>query len=291
MTYKEYHEELLDRLKKVYTEDESQAYLARIISAASQGSKNDWLYIFPELEVPASVIQKIDADIQLVLSGYPIQYVEEVVPFAGLEIAVNSSVLIPRPETEELAAIVKSDILYPPARILDIGTGSGVLALALKNFWPLSEVFAWDVSEDALSIAQQNAERNSLSVHFEIKDILGDHGQLMAPMDADFFDIIISNPPYVLESEKSDMSVNVLEYEPHIALFVSDEDGDVFYRAIIDLAAQILKPTGKVYLECNPKTIQQVREYATQKKFQTHLMNDMFGMQRFLVLSSFSDDQ
>ena len=157
----------------------------------------------------------------------PIQYILGETEFYGLKIKVNPSVLIPRPETEELVQWITKSKLPVNARILDIGTGSGCIALALKSLLKNAEVFGVDVSENALDVARQNAIGNSLDVVFFQSDILK-----WKECEWKIYDVIVSNPPYIMESEKQQMHANVLEYEPANALFVNDNDPLVFYRAI-----------------------------------------------------------
>ncbi|MDR1517904.1 MAG: peptide chain release factor N(5)-glutamine methyltransferase [Dysgonamonadaceae bacterium] len=175
----------------------------------------------------------------------PLQYIFGEVEFYGLPFIVNPSVLIPRPETEELVEWIVSENSHASPSVLDIGTGSGCIAVALAKKIPGAAVSAWDVSKGALATASRNAQRNSVAVEFAERDAL------LAADDGRKFDIIVSNPPYVAESEKADMDRVVLDYEPHIALFVPDDDALCFYRAIADTAFRQLNAGGKLYFEIN----------------------------------------
>ncbi len=178
----------------------------------------------------------------------PLQYITGTTEFAGIKLRVNSSVLIPRPETEELVEwICESDI--SPESILDIGTGSGCIALSLKKLIPGTRLTGIDVSPDALSIAKRNAEINALDIHFMEADILR-WNDVSWPGK---YGLIVSNPPYVTTSERAAMNKNVLDHEPYKALFVEDDNPLKFYNAIVDFATAWLIPEGKLYFEINEK--------------------------------------
>jgi len=177
----------------------------------------------------------------------PIQYILEECEFYGLPFYVNSSVLIPRPETEELVEWIISDHSNRNGNLLDIGSGSGCIAVSIANFLKSFSVSAVDVSGSALAVARRNAERNNCQVQFMQADILKPENNCFDGA----FDVIVSNPPYVREKEKQQMSQNVLGYEPHLALFVPDEDPLLFYKAIALFGKRRLKTEGKLYLEIN----------------------------------------
>jgi release factor glutamine methyltransferase len=183
------------------------------------------------------------ADFQRLLTGEPIQYILGEAPFYGRSFAVTRDTLIPRNETEELVHLIIKENPSSGLRILDLGTGTGCipisLALELKN----PEVHALDVSAEALEVARQNATTLGASVHFIEGSLLGE------PIDIPLLDLIVSNPPYVPLRDQAEMHVNVLNFEPHLALFVTDEDPLVFYRAIGEWGQQLLKNGGKLYLE------------------------------------------
>ena len=190
--------------------------------------------------------QEIESFIEKLQKFVPIQYILGETEFYGLPFNVNDSVLIPRPETEELVDWIRNENdRNANLQILDIGTGSGCIAISLKHEFPNSTVDGFDISEEALITARSNAERNKLAVNFSRVDILN------APDFDTKWDIIVSNPPYVLEKEKADMLPNVLNNEPHVALFVPDNDPLLFYRKIAQLAQTHLKPNGKLYFEIN----------------------------------------
>ncbi|MBR8534796.1 peptide chain release factor N(5)-glutamine methyltransferase [Carboxylicivirga sediminis] len=183
----------------------------------------------------------------------PLQYIIGSTEFYGLSFDVNPSVLIPRPETEELVDWILKDN-HQPKSLLDIGTGSGCIALSLKAHWPDTRVTAWDISDKALETAATNARRLKQEVIFEKVDVLN-----CTSSDRQF-DCIVSNPPYVRELEKTMMEANVLNYEPSSALFVSDSDPLIFYRTIARLATQILSPRGYLYFEINEYLAKEMTE-------------------------------
>ncbi len=178
-------------------------------------------------------------------TGEPIQYVIGKTSFCNRTFHVRQGCLIPRPETEELCQWVMQENISD-ADILDIGTGSGCIAITLKKELPFARVTAWDISHDALTIAKENAETNGAKITMVLQDVLH------SPDDNEKWDIIVSNPPYVCEKEAKDMEHNVLGFEPQLALFVPDEHPLIFYRSITQYATHALKPNGKLFFEINP---------------------------------------
>lgn len=190
--------------------------------------------------------EQLQQALNALLKHEPVQYVTGKAWFYGLAFTVNRNVLIPRPETEELVEWIVKDT-HTPVKILDIGTGSGAIPIALKKDLPAATVWSVDVSARALEVASQNATQLNLNVHFEQIDILDTTATHSLPM----FDIIVSNPPYICESEQKDMEEQVIAYEPGIALFVPDNDALLFYRQIGLLAKEKLTPGGLLYFEIN----------------------------------------
>ncbi len=189
----------------------------------------------------------IDDIISQLKTQRPIQYILGNTDFMNLKFKVAEGVLIPRPETAELINIIIDENKTDNPTILDIGTGSGCIAVSLAHYITNSDVTAFDISDRAISIATENAISNNVNIKFIQKDILNcDYSQFHNQ-----FDIIVSNPPYICEKEKESMHNNVLDFEPHIALFVSNEDPLIFYRTIVNLATQMLKSNGKLYFEIN----------------------------------------
>lgn len=208
----------------------------------------------------------------------PIQYILGRCEFMGLEIQVNKNVLIPRPETEELVEWILTEIGTKKLKILDIGTGSGCIACAIKKNSANSTVEAWDISENALKTAQKNAEINNIKVDFKIVDILNHQHN-----NNELFDIIISNPPYVTEKEKKLMQPNVLDYEPHAALFVPDEKPLLFYEKIADFSLKALKKGGMIFFEINEAFGKEIINLLKIKGFENiELQKDISGRDRLV---------
>ena len=215
-------------------------------------------------------------------NGEPVQYVLGEADFAGRTFHVEPGVLIPRPETAELCQWIEEEVSSLKAdekkQILDICTGSGCIAITLGLTLPNSEVTGWDISEDALRIAQGNVEMlKAGNVRIEYQNAL------MLPKTAEAADIIVSNPPYICEKEKADMEKNVLEHEPSIALFVPDEDPLKFYRAIAEYASSALKSEGALYFEINPIYEKETREMLEGLGFKDiETKEDAFGKKRMM---------
>ena len=198
--------------------------------------------------VPAAVLAQVPALQQRLLAHEPVQYVLGHAHFAGLELAVSPATLIPRPETEELLRLVVDEWSGRPGlRVLDVGTGSGALAIGLARELPQAQVLAVDISAAALAVARRNGAQYAPQVQFEQLDILTEVPDLMAGT----LDLLVSNPPYVRESERAQMRENVLAWEPATALFVPDADPLRFYRRLGELGRELLRPGGAVYFEIN----------------------------------------
>ena len=202
----------------------------------------------PELRLSESEMLKLHFAVKDLLKNKPIQYIIGETEFCDLKFIVNENVLIPRPETSELVRLIANS--HQPStisNILDIGTGSGCIAISLAKMIPQSNVYALDISEKALDVAKENAINNNVNITFIHDDILTKTQTLTQTK----FDIIVSNPPYVRELEKVDMHNNILQWEPHNALFVSDEDPLIFYRSILEFSKKHLKENGEIWFEIN----------------------------------------
>ncbi len=229
-----------------------------------------------------SEILTIHKAVNRLLTAEPIQHVLGSVGFYGLELEVSPEVLIPRPETEELVDIIVKNNRNDDVDILDVGTGSGCIALALKNSLVRSRVTAIDISEKALALARRNAGNLNLKVDFRQCNIL-DTDSCRNVVEKKFH-IVVSNPPYVLQKEKAQMADNVLRYEPHLALFVEDDDPLLFYRKIMYFAKKSLISCGKLYLEINEKYARETASLFDEKTFDTpEILTDFHGKKRFLV--------
>lgn len=210
----------------------------------------------------------------------PIQYIINEAIFYGRSFYVNPSVLIPRPETEELVQLVKDHCLKiakKKLRILDIGTGSGCIPITLKLELPQAQVFATDVSEGALMVCKENIKNHGVEVE------LLHHNILKQNLNVKDLDVVVSNPPYVTESEKSGIRLNVLYYEPSLALFVPDQQALIFYEAIGRKAMDVLRPDGKIFLEINEKLGQATEQLLQDIGYSTTLSTDMQGKDRFII--------
>lgn len=232
----------------------------------------------PELRIEEFQYSLLKDAVNRLLEGVPVQYVTGKAWFDGLLFHVDESVLIPRPETEELVQKVASELpVDRPLRIWDVGTGSGCIAIALAKRFPLVDVVAFDVSGKALITARQNAINNKVEVDFICDDVL--HPQLELwhqPVD-----VVVSNPPYIRESEKTSMEANVLDHEPHTALFVPDEDPLVFYRQILTIAKPQLNPDGVVWFEINEAKGEEMSQLCKEKGLAVEMLEDLFGKPRF----------
>ena len=233
-------------------------------------------------ELSSNEERNLEEIITRLQNGEPVQYVLGEADFAGRTFHVEPGVLIPRPETAELCQWIEEEVSSLKAderkQILDICTGSGCIAITLGLNIPNSEVTGWDISEDALRIAQGNVEKlKAGNVRIEYQDAL------MLPKAAEAADLIVSNPPYICEKEKADMEKNVLEHEPSIALFVPDEDPLKFYRAIAEYASSALKSEGALYFEINPIYEKETREMLEELGFKDiETKEDAFGKKRMM---------
>lgn len=231
-------------LQKSYSVQEA-ANLSRIVCCEMLGQTTIDYYLGKDIILSSKEMQKLNGILARLLNFEPIQYIQGTARFLERSYHVAPGVLIPRPETEELVEVMLREI-PSDARILDIGTGSGCIAISLSKAFPNAKVTAWDVSEDALCIARCNNDDLQASVCFVKQDVLawrGDGGQC--------YDVIVSNPPYITESEKQEMERNVLDWEPFSALFVPNNDPLLFYRRIGELGRMMLVDGGRLYFEIN----------------------------------------
>ncbi|WP_418698720.1 peptide chain release factor N(5)-glutamine methyltransferase [Bacteroides sp.] len=231
-------------LQKCYSAQEA-ANLSRIICCEMLGQSTVDYYLGKDMILSPKEEKELESILSRLCNSEPIQYIQGTARFLGRTFRVSPGVLIPRPETEELVELMLKDV-SPSSRILDIGTGSGCIAVTLSKELPEAQVTAWDISEEALAIARSNNELLQASVRFALCDIL-----TYQPAPSDRFDVIVSNPPYVMEAEKQDMERNVLDWEPFLALFVPDSDPLRFYRRIGELGLKMLAAGGKLYFEIN----------------------------------------
>ncbi len=250
------------------------------------GIKKHELNIQTERTVSESQLLKFNFAVKDLKQHKPIQYILGKADFYGMQFFVNSNVLIPRPETEELVDLIIKEFQIPNSKIqnqsvniLDIGTGSGCIAIALKKHIPSAKVVALDISEEALKVAGQNALLNNVQINFLQDNIL--HPSSVIGHNS--FDIIVSNPPYVCISEKDEMQKNVLDYEPHLALFVEDSNPLLFYNAIADFALTHLNRNGRLYFEINGMYGEETKQLMVEKGFKNiELKKDLNNKNRIL---------
>jgi release factor glutamine methyltransferase len=261
-------------LEPLYGTREAEQIARRVVCHYGACSLTEYV-VHPQAELD---IPNLDAIIRQLTDGRPIQYVLGVEEFCGLKFRVAEGVLIPRPETEELVEAVAGD-MKPTDSLLDIGTGSGCIAIALKQRFPQAQVTAVDCSSAALQIAQDNAQRLHAEVRFLCDDALSGLQQLTSAR----FDVIVSNPPYVPQSDCCDLRINVRDYEPHEALFVPNEDPLCFYRAILRFAHRTLHPTGRVWFEIYEHFGEQMQQLCREEQFEVlQLRNDINDKPRML---------
>lgn len=270
MTYRE----LWRTLEPLYGNGEARAITDYVLDVCFGLSKADILCGAVE-EMTAEKTAELNKIFSRLTEGEPVQYVLGRAEFSGRWFNVRPGVLIPRPETEELCAWITADSKASASpKVLDIGTGSGCIAITLQLDMPESKVTAWDISADALDVARENAQQLGANVNFVKQDALN------AKPEGEW-DVIVSNPPYICEKEKKDMAVNVLEHEPHKALFVPDADPLLFYRAITRLAVQTLNKGGRLYFEINPIYADDTcRMMRAEGMTAVELRSDMYGKQR-----------
>lgn len=232
------------RLQPYYTAEEVSA-LSRIVCCDLLGQAPTDYYLGKDIVLSSKKEQELEDILQRLSRFEPLQYIEGRTLFLGREFWVAPGVLIPRPETEELVELMLKEI-PADARILDVGTGSGCIAISLAKELPDTLVTAWDVSPEALSVARVNARKLQANVRFVECDVLACQVD-----EVGLYDVIVSNPPYVTEAEKADMEPNVLQWEPSLALFVPDDDPLRFYRRIAVLGRDMLADGGRLYFEIN----------------------------------------
>lgn len=291
MTLSELYTHIKNSLTAQFPDPKERGIVSRRIVGGITGLDGNDCILHPDrrIEIDNTAVNHI---IRRINKNEPLEYVFNSAQFIDIELYTNSNVLIPRPETEELAlkicGYIKSRLQSNnrvgdnSLSILDIGTGSGCIPVYLAKNFPDCNYYAVDISDAALATARSNAERHGCNIHFIKADILNckDGGEL----DSLKVDIIVSNPPYVLESEKALMQPNVLDYEPDTALFVPDDDPLKFYRAISNFAAGHLNNGGKLYFEINEKFGAETAQLMHSCGFQeVEVVQDLFGKDRFVV--------
>ena len=283
MELKDIKQEFVDALSGVYPPEELQSFFS-ILSETYLGLSRIEIALQPEKEITEDNSEKFKEAIIRLKQSEPIQYILGETEFYGLPFIVDKNVLIPRPETEELVAWIIKDNQNKEATILDIGTGSGCIAITLAHQLSNAKVNAIDVSKDALKIARQNALNNKVNVNFIKVDVLQfENSKELQVHKESKFDIIVSNPPYVRASEKELMKPNVLRYEPEVALFVEDEDPLLFYRRIVQLSKDYLKREGLLFFEINEYLGEDMKEMLEVEGFSNiEIKKDIFEKDRMI---------
>ena len=276
ITRTEFRQKFVQALMPLYDQREAQALFRRYVE--ERLGVEYYLFLL-DMDVPADLPDGWETELERLASGEPFQYVMGQTEFCGLTFKVTPEVLIPRPETEELVCrIIAENKNRSGLSVLDIGTGSGAIAVTLAKELPDAQVTALDVSEGALAVAAGNAERNGVSVNFLKFDILSE-----APLPGRY-DLIVSNPPYVPERDKAVMHRNVRDHEPALALFVPDDRPLLFYEAIAEKAAATLNPGGQLYLETYEEYHPELKRLLEKHGFvNTESRHDLFGRPRFVV--------
>lgn len=281
MTVRDLRRAAVAALIPLYGRGEAE-WMTRLTLEYVTGRSRVDLLVDADKELGEVRVEAVKNIVARLLKHEPLQYILGYEEFMGLRINVNPSVLIPRPETQELVnIIIDREAKATDLSVLDAGTGSGAIAVALSRNLRFARVTAIDNSDAALEVARGNAERLRTPVTFVNADILS-----LTTLPGEPFDIIVSNPPYVLDSERAEMSANVLGHEPSAALFVPDSDPLRFYLALARYAAAGgLKPGGRLYFECNPLTIDALASRLEPDFDEVETVRDSFGRQRFIIAS------
>lgn len=277
MTVSQLKQQILAQLTPAVGSDEATAMMREIFFAVRGYSPTD-IVIYGYRDLTDQTVARVNAIVARVVAGEPLQYVLGVAFFMGMQFKVTPATLIPRPETSQLVDRIVDDMgNITDARVLDIGTGSGCIAIALARALKFADVTAIDISADALVVAAENAAALRAKVTFRQADALN----LAAATDA--YDVIVSNPPYIADSERADMDSRVYDHEPASALFVPDSDPLLFYRAIAQFAATALRPAGKLYFEINPLFVNRLRDMLSAHFSNVDIVRDYRGNLRFAI--------
>ncbi len=267
-------------LSKNYSAQEASA-LARLLLSDGLGWKPMLIYTGKDSDLSAEERNKIQVFLQRLMRFEPIQYILGNTMFCGRTFRVAPGVLIPRPETENLVQEILLDwkeVLSPS--VLDLGTGSGCIAITLFLEMNCAKVDAWDISPEALTVARGNNSLYNSGVRFMERDVFEDQTDACAPSG---YDVIVSNPPYIRESERKDMDRNVLDWEPGLALFVSDADPLIYYRRICELGYSQLKPGGMIYFEINSQFSEELTAMMSRFRYKDiQIKKDLFGKDRII---------
>lgn len=283
MTIKEIQQQYLTELEKIYSLGEAAVITTMIFESIANISKQD-LLLRPNVDIENNTEINLITALKRLQQYEPIQYVIGKAWFYNVAFTVNEAVLIPRPETEELVLEAINFLkLHESKNVLDIGTGSGCIPISIKKNIAGANVTSLDVSNDALKLAAKNASDNAVEISFLHLNFLEEKNHLALPK----FDVIISNPPYIPENEKNNLDKNVAKYEPHVALFVPQNDPLLFYKKILIFAGDHLKKDGKIFLEIHEDFAAETANLFTEKNYQVIIKKDMQGKERMLIINQY----
>jgi release factor glutamine methyltransferase len=280
MTLKEVYRKILEQAQTIYSLSEATTMTDWIFENVASIQRADIIKT-PNLELSQSILEELDNRLHQLLLHKPIQYILGEAWFYDMKLKVDENVLIPRPETEELVGmIITNNQQKTSLKILDIGTGSGCIPIALKKHLPNAIITSIDVSEGAILVAKENAGIQNTAIQFIHVDFLDETGWSSFPT----FDVIVSNPPYIPLNEKEKMDKNVTAYEPGIALFVPDNDPVLFYKRIAAFGKTHLNPEGKIYVETHEDYTKETAAVFTTLQYEHVLIKeDMFGKERMVI--------
>ncbi len=296
MTYGQLSNLVIQEMKPIYGDREARAIQRYLFVNLGGKSMHEWILLYNE-KADENFCNKILGSMEDLKNHKPVQYVTGKVRFCDLNFEVSADVLIPRPETEELVFLIINKLGKNAShKILDIGTGSGVIAVSLAKYLPFSTIDAIDISQEAIEIAKKNARLNEVTLDFKQFDILrfkhqdSKNPEVIEKEDSAAFgmyDVIVSNPPYVKESEMSAMTSNVLDYEPHTALFVPDDDALKFYIAIINFSKTHLTSYGWLFFEINEQEDLNLKALLEMEGFENvEVLRDFNEKSRFIVANN-----
>ena len=279
MTVNEQYRIFLAELEHIYNRSEAVAISSTVFESIA-GITRAGIIKYPTQVLGEKILQRLDHCLLQLKMHKPVQYVTGETWFCKMKLKVSPAVLIPRPETEELAGAVISYLKDKPvASVLDIGTGSGCIAIAIKKNLPDTSVTAIDISVDALNIAKENASHQQASINFLRSDFLHERTWQSLPL----FDVIVSNPPYIPQNEKKTLDKNVIEFEPHLALFVENNQPLIFYEKMAVFGKTHLKESGKIFMETHEHFAKETAELFNDDHYSSVIQNDLYEKQRMVI--------
>ncbi len=283
MKLNEFYRHYLSKLGQIYVENEASNITKMVFESLANISRADVIRN-PEMEIESEIFSSLNQALEQLLNHQPIQYVLGEVWFYRLKFKVSEAVLIPRPETEELVEIAIEHLKKTKQKkVLDIGTGSGCIPISIKKNVPEINITSVDLSNKAIEIASENADNLQTKINFKALDFLDENNW----KNLDVFDVIISNPPYIPDVEIQSMDKHVTAFEPHLALFVPDEDPLIFYKAILSFAQNHLDKNGNIFLETHENFADDVCALFKDAGYEAKVKNDLFDKPRMVLISRF----